>query len=358
MASRVAGDEFVIVMNGLEDPTEAMKTAWRIVETFHAPFFTSGMESFVTASVGVAIATPMQGVTSDVLLLQANTAMYAAKAQGRDIAVQYTSDLHSIVSARLKIENDLFNALASNQLEVWYQPDVDLETGEVICVEALLRWHHPDGSVWTAERFIDVAENTGLILSIGNWVLLEVCRQAAAWAVARPERPMHVRVNVSADQLADRGFLNAIDAALNSSGVDPGLLGVEITETVLLRETMTVNANIGRLRERRIGIALDDFGTGFASLMYLRRFEIDLLKIDRSFIRNLENSDTDRQITDSVISLAATLGMKVTAEGVETANQASLLRQMGCPSAQGWFFSAALPPAEVALLFDHIFETS
>jgi diguanylate cyclase (GGDEF)-like protein/PAS domain S-box-containing protein len=358
LAARLGGDDFVIVMRDLDDSAEAIQTAWRLVEAFRPPFFTSGTESHSTASIGVALATPMQPVQPDDLMRQADTAMYAAKAQGRDRVVVFNEDLQTVVSNRLAIENALRHALDFGQLAVWYQPEVDLTTGAVVAVEALLRWHHPDGSVWTADRFIDVAEDTGLILDIGAWVLRQACNQGAAWASARPDRPITVRVNASVLQLADDGLIEAIDAALTVSSLNPNSLCIEITETALLRETATASANLARIHDRGIGIALDDFGTGYASLTYLRRYHIDVLKIDRSFVTSITTDDTDREIVAAIIALAVILGKTVTAEGVEHAEQATVLRQLGCPSTQGWLYSKALPAEDVTPLLDHTYPHS
>jgi diguanylate cyclase (GGDEF)-like protein len=353
LVARLGGDEFVVVMRDLDDPTEAVRAAGRLVEEFRAAFTPGGAELYATASVGVAIATDV-GDAGD-LLREADSAMYAAKAAGRDRVAVFNEDLRTAVTDRLAVEADLRHALARDQLAVWYQPEVDLATGSMIAVEALLRWHHPDGEVWTADRFVDVAEDTGLILDIGDWVLRQVCSQAASWAAARPDRPITVRVNASALQLAEAGLLDAIDGALSTSGLDPSILCVEITETALIRQTATARDNLDGIRQRGIGIAIDDFGTGYASLTYLRQYPIDILKIDRSFITHITRDDHDRRITAGIIALATTLGITVTAEGVEHPEQATLLRQMGCPGAQGWLYSKALPPEEVTALLDHTF---
>jgi diguanylate cyclase (GGDEF)-like protein/PAS domain S-box-containing protein len=353
LVARLGGDEFVVVMRDLDDPTEAVRAAGRLVEEFRAPFTPGGAELYATASVGVAIATDA-GDAGD-LLREADSAMYAAKEAGRDRVAVFNEDLRTAVTVRLAVEADLRHALDRGQLEVWYQPEVDLATGRMVAVEALLRWHHPDGDVWTADRFVDVAEDTGLILVIGDWVLRQACAQAAAWAVARPDRPITVRVNASALQLAEAGLLDAIDGALVASALNPAALCLEITETALIRQTATARENLDGIRDRGIGIAIDDFGTGYASLTYLRQYPIDILKIDRSFITHITTNDQDRRITAGIIALATTLGITVTAEGVEHPDQAALLRQMGCPGAQGWLYSKALPPEDVTPLLDHAF---
>jgi EAL domain-containing protein (putative c-di-GMP-specific phosphodiesterase class I) len=306
-------------------------------------------ELFATASVGVAIASPTS--LSGDLLREADTAMYAAKAEGRDRVSLFNEDLRTMAAARMSVEADLRHALNRGQLAVWYQPEVDLATGSVVALEALLRWHHPDGDLRPADRFVDVAEETGLILDIGDWVLRQACAEAAAWASARPDHPVTVRVNVSALQLAETGLLEAIDDALATSGLSPDLLCVEITETALLRRTTTTATNLAAIHARGISLAIDDFGTGFASLTYLHQYPVDVIKIDRSFVSDA----ADSALIAGIIALASTLEMAVTAEGVEHPEQAVRLRQMGCPTAQGWLYSAAVRPEDVLPLLGHIY---
>ena len=325
LVARLGGDEFVVVMRDLGDPAEAVRAAGRLVDAFRAPFTLDGRELFATASVGVAVAS----ATSEAgdLLREADTAMYAAKEAGRDRVSMFNEDLRTSIATRMTIEAELRHALGRGQLAVWYQPEVDLGSGAVVAVEALLRWLHPDGSVWTADRFVDLAEETGLILDIGDWVLRQACLQGAAWAQARPERPVTVRVNVSALQLAETGLIDALDDALGASGLDPTLMCVEITETALLRRTTTTAANLAAIHARGISVALDDFGTGYASLTYLSQYPIDVIKIDRSFIG--QAAGPDDILVAGIIALAATLGITVTAEGVEHPAQASRLLQLG-----------------------------
>ncbi len=352
--ARFGGDEFALVLPSLEDADEAVTQARHLLEAFRRPFGIASGELFATASIGVAISTGASAAGD--LIREADTAMHEAKAHGRDRVVVFNENMGAAATARLAIETDLRRALERGQLHVWYQPEVDLASGEVVALEALLRWNHPDGTVWSAQRFIDVAEDTGLILDIGDWVLHQACRQAAAWAGHRTGRALIVRVNVSAVQLAEDGLLPAIDSALRFSGIDPAGLCVEITETTLLHETATARANLEGLHERGIGIAIDDFGTGYASLSYLNTYPIDVLKIDRSFVSGTPREDN--RLVPGIIALAATLGIAVTAEGVETAEQASYLRDVGCPSAQGWLYAKALPAAQITPLLHRTFPTS
>ncbi|MDI1289047.1 MAG: EAL domain-containing protein, partial [bacterium] len=345
LVARTGGDEFVVVMRELANSDDAVQMGTRIVEAFRASFRVDHHDLYATASVGVAIAT--SPTSADDLVREGDTAMYVAKSEGRDRVVVYNSELRAAVSTRLAIEGELRQALDLDQLEVWYQPEVDLVTGEVLAVEALLRWFHPDGVRRNADDFIEIAEETGLIVPIGEYVLHRACADAAEWARDRGKSAVVVRVNVSARQLAEPGLLAAIDSALEGSGLDPRLLCIEITETALLRSSGQAHANIEGTRERGVSIALDDFGTGYASLAYLREYPIDMLKIDRSFITRITSVDFDRQLVAGILALAAQLQLGVTAEGVETQGQATCLRELGCRGVQGFLFSQAVPVGQV-----------
>ena len=356
LVARPGGDEFVIVMRDLNDPTEAARGAQRVVDSFRSPFSAKDTELYATASVGVAVSSASSD--ADDLVREADTAMYVAKDDGRDRVSLFNEELRAAVTSRLSIESNLRHALERSELAVWYQPEIDLATESVIAVEALLRWHHPDGTLYTADRFIDIAEETGLILDIGDWVLQEACAQAAAWATARPDHSMSVRVNLSALQLADAGLLDALDRALAASQLDPSLLCVEITETTLLRETSTVHRNLAGIGDRGIRVAVDDFGTGYASLAYLRDYHVDVLKIDRSFITNITTDEHGRELVAAIVALAHRLRMTVTAEGVEHQAQADLLRTLGCDSAQGFLYSKAVPSRDIDSQLDFTFAHS
>ncbi len=350
LVARLGGDEFVVVMRDLDEPGEAVEVARRLVTAFRGPFHPAGLEVYTTASVGVAMASD-SGDAGD-LIREADTAMYTAKEDGGDRLEVFNEGLRAEITARLAVETDLRHALERGELAVWYQPEVDLATGAVIALEALIRWHHPDGQVWTADRFMRVAEETGLVLDIGDWALHQACIQAAGWAAARPDRSVIVRVNLSAVQLSDADLLDSLDDALATSGLDPGRLCLEITETTLLRQTVTARDNLVGVHRRGIDIAIDDFGTGYASLTYLRSYPVDLLKIDRSFITHLTTEERDRRLVAGIIALARQVNVSVTAEGVEHPDQADLLRDMGCAAAQGFLFSPALAGDLVAPLLD------
>ena len=335
---RQGGDEFIVVMRELDGAAAALAVGWRIVEAFREPFAVGGVELFCTASVGLAVMSGDASATE--LLRDADTAMYVAKAEGGDRLSVFNAGLRDAVERRVGIEAALRVAIATDELTLWYQPEVDLVTGEVVAAEALLRWNHPDGEVWDAGRFIDIAEDSGLLAQIGAQLLRTACKDAARWT----ERPIMVRVNLSAHQLNETDLLEVLDDALGSAGLDPRRLCVEITETVLLRTTATVRWNLDGIHNRGIRIASDDFGTGFASLSQLRDHPIDTLKIDRTFVQDLTSDPQSQRLVAATIALAGGMGLHVTAEGVETRQQADRLVELGCPTAQGYLWSPAVPP--------------
>jgi diguanylate cyclase (GGDEF)-like protein/PAS domain S-box-containing protein len=353
LVARLGGDEFVIVMRDLDDTEEAVRVGRRLVEELRHPLTVAGNELTTTASLGVAIATAASEVFD--LMREADTALYRAKDEGRDRYSLYNEDLRREVTERLALEEQLRPALERGELTLWYQPEIDLATGTITAVEALLRWHHPSGEVYAADRFIEVAEDTGLILDIGDWVLREAADQAAAWARLDPDHPLVVRVNLSALQLGEVGLVAAIDEALTASGVDASLLCVETTETALLRGGSTVNANLQAIRHRALRLAVDDFGTGYASLAYLPDRPVDVIKIDRSLMSTITSVERTRQLVAGVIAFAGQLGITVTAEGVEQWDQAALLHEIGCTAVQGFLYSAAVPPDVIPELRERVF---
>ena len=345
LVGRMGGDEFVVVMRDIAEAADAIRTAWDIVRAFRRAFSTPEGDHFSTASIGVAIS--QAGSTAEHLLADADSAMYAAKDSGRDQMAVFNDDLRAAAAAHLAIEDALRHALAKDQLEVWYQPEVDLFTGEARAAEALLRWNHPSGELLTAARFVDVAEDTGLIFDIGAWALTQACTQAAAWNDGPVAHQMVVRINISARQLGDIRLLPDIDHALSSSGVNPNAICLEITETALLRDSRIASDNIQGIRARGLTLAIDDFGTGYASLTYLHRYPIDIVKIDKSFVSGIAINEYDRQLVGALMAMANFLDLKVVAEGVEVEDQAEVLRSLGCSSAQGYLYSKAVPASQV-----------
>ncbi len=345
LVARHGGDEFVVLQRDLRDVGDSRRLAERIVLESRKPLVVGDIELFATASVGVAVVVPgvdpVHGAVD--LIREADTAMYAAKVAGRDRVAQFNYDLQRRVDDRLHLEGELRHALTRGELAVWYQPEVDLHDGTVRAGEALLRWHHPDGNLRPAAQFIEVAEDSGLILDIGAWVLREACTAAARWATRDPSRRLVLRVNLSPLELGQPGLIANLDGALATSGLRPDLLCVEIIEMAMLSDSATVRANLAAIRERGIELAIDDFGTGYGSLAYLRRYSIDVMKVDRSFVAGITTDSQDRKLVAGVVALADRLGISVTAEGVESPEQARVLASFGCAGAQGYLYSPALP---------------
>ena len=355
LVARLGGDEFVIVMRDLADSSEALRVALRIVESFRVPINAAGHEMVTTASVGLAIAS--EHADTETVLSEADTALYRAKDAGRDRVSLFNDDLRSAANARVALEAQLRPALDLGELAVYYQPEVDLRTGRVCAVEALLRWHHPSGELYSADRFIDVAEEIGMIVDSGNWVVREACAQAVAWQREHGALHVAVRVNLARQQLAEAGLMAAFEAAIDHSGLDPSVLCVEISEAALIRPSATVTNNLTALRAMGVRLAIDNFGTGYAALGYLRDRPVDLVKIDRSFVRDIESSDYARRLVAGIAALAQQMGLQVSAEGVETPEQAAYLASLGCTSAQGFLFSPAVPGCEMGELLSRVFPT-
>jgi diguanylate cyclase (GGDEF)-like protein/PAS domain S-box-containing protein len=344
LVARHGGDEFVVVMRDVASPSDPVLLARRIVEAFHQPLVDGSTTLSNTASIGVSL-TKAGEPRKDAhdLIREADTAMYAAKSSGRDGVAVFDAKLHLAIDERLRIGNDLRGALDRDELVLWYQPEIDLRTGAIVAVEALLRWDHPSGERYPAARFIDVATESGLIVDIGRWSLGQVCADAQEWG-----DPVTIRLNLAPRQLADPSLLVDFDRALSSIDCERAPLCVEITETAFLQDSEVVSRNLAGLSDRGVLIAIDDFGTGFASLTYLRRYHVDVVKIDRSFISDIATSDRDRRLTAAIVALARRLDMTVTAEGVETDAQEAVVREIGCDGAQGFRFSPAVPPDELA----------
>jgi diguanylate cyclase (GGDEF)-like protein/PAS domain S-box-containing protein len=353
MAGRLGGDEFVVVMRDLDDPTEAARVGDRVVEAFREPLSVGDLALLTTASVGLTVAGPLgaEAPVAATLLREADTALYRAKASGRDALAFFSEDLRAEVAERLIVEQALRHALEREELELWYQPEVDLGSGQIEAVEALLRWRHPSGEVYAAERFIAIAEDTGLIVEIGDWVIRQACHDAARWARRRPDPPLTVRINLSAAQLSELGLVDELRGAIDASGVDPTVLCLEVTEAALLHDLPTAQEKLQAVRALGIGVAVDAFGTGDSSIRCLRECEIDVIKIDAGLADGLGDG-ADPRLVAGVLALARTMGLPVTAKGIETAGQADALRSLGCGSAQGWLFSRAVAPAGIDELLD------
>jgi diguanylate cyclase (GGDEF)-like protein/PAS domain S-box-containing protein len=342
--ARLGGDEFIVVTDGAVTPDEASNIAVRIVDALTAPYHLNGKTVHSGASVGVAMF-PTDGEDAGTLMRHADTAMYAAKSEGRGNFQFFSEAMNSATHERLMLENRLWQALEQNEFELYLQPQIELATQRIIGAEALLRWHHPELGMVGPDRFIPIAEESGLIIPLGDWVLQRACTLLHAW---RAPGLSHLRlaVNLSARQCHGPGLLPHLDRMLHSHGIDPALLELEITESAAMQDPERSRALLIELRSRGIKVAIDDFGTGYSSLSYLKLFEIDRIKIDRGFVKDIESDPNDAVIVAATIALAHSLGLEVIAEGVETEAQRDFLRAKLCDEAQGYLFARPLPVAQ------------
>ncbi len=343
--ARFGGDEFVVVCEDAAAGWEAGSVAERIGEAFQAPFLVKGQEVFLTASMGVAVG---DGTDSpEGLIRDADAAMYRAKAEGRARFEFFDENMRTQAVERLEIESALHRAVERDELRVFYQPVINLSTGHVRGVEALVRWMHPTRGLLPPKSFIPLAEETELIVPIGQWVLEEAARQWRIWQDARPDSPLTLKVNVAAQQLRRPQLCDSVQAVLDTNGLPPGRLCLELTESSFMEDVEYHGAALSALGSLGVELAMDDFGTGYSSLTYLKRFPLNVLKIDQAFVQGLGVDAADTAIVESVINLAHALGMRVVAEGVETARQAAELVALGCDLAQGYFFARPAPPEEL-----------
>jgi diguanylate cyclase (GGDEF)-like protein len=340
--ARLGGDEFAVVQVGVAQPEGATVLAQRMIEALTAPFDIDGHQVMIGTSIGLAIA-PMDGDDADQLLKNGDMALYRAKTDGRGTYRFFEQEMDCRMQARRALELDLRRALLHGQFELHYQPVVNLTTLQVTGMEALLRWQHPERGTVSPAEFIPLAEEIGLIVPLGEWILRRACLDAAAW-----DPHIKVAVNISPAQFRKKKLLEAVITALAVSKLPAHRLELEITEGVLLVDTDATLALLHQLRALGVGIAMDDFGTGYSSLSYLRRFPFDKIKIDSSFIRSISDEASSFAIIRAVTGLSTSLGMVTTAEGVETAEQLDRVRAEGCTEVQGFLFSAARPAAEIA----------
>ena len=339
---RLGGDEFAIVQSGVTSKEQAIAFAERMLRTLSETHHLMGHTVAIAASIGIALA-PEQGDTADELLKNADIALYHAKSKGRGTYVLFDPDYSYEKQSRRRLEADLGVALKERQLELYYQPIRDVKTKEVKCCEALMRWHHPQLGLVPPSDFIPLAEETGLIVAMGEWALHQACKDAMTW----PEK-VGVTVNLSASQFCGSDLYKTVEAAINFSGLVPQRLELEITESVLLRDNSSTLTTLHRLRQKGVRIALDDFGTAFASLSYLRSFPFDTIKIDRSFVRDLPGRADCVAIIEAVVSLARKLDMRSVAEGIETSEQLAAVTTSGCDEVQGYFFNRPMPASEIS----------
>jgi diguanylate cyclase (GGDEF)-like protein/PAS domain S-box-containing protein len=345
--ARFGGDEFAILIEDLSDEREAIDVAERIGALFTRPFVLAGIEHFVTVSVGIALARE-SGERPETLIRDADAAMYRAKERGRGRYEMFDQVMRARAVERLQLENDLRRAIGRDELRVRYQPIVSLDTGTVVSLEALVRWQHPRRGLIAPADFIPTAEDSGAIESLGRWVLERACHQTAEWHASRPDGlPVGISVNLSARQVSQPDLPELVSEVLASAALDPTSLSLEITESALVEESAAPVQNLAALREMGVRIVIDDFGTGYSSLAYLRRFPLDAIKIDRSFVEGLDEERDSAAIVDALVAMARALSLGVIAEGVETAAQIAALQRVGCRRAQGFFFATPLPAEQV-----------
>ncbi len=353
IVARFGGDEFGILVDHLTDEDEALAIADRVAGAFAEPYSMGGADHFVTASIGIAVARPTgrDPVDAELLIRDADAAMYRAKERGRGRCVVFDAEMRARAVRRLQTERELRHALERDELELHYQPVVALGNGEIVGVEALVRWNHPERGLLDPGEFVSIAEDSGLIEPIGSWGQETACRQPLGWHDLRPDqRPLDVAVNLSARQVAHRDLADSVREILVRTGLDPVNLHLEVTEGVLVEESAGATATLEALSEIGVRLVLDDFGTGYSSLAYLNNFPFDALKIDRSFVEGLGVEQERTAIVEAVIGMARALSLDSIAEGVENEAQLSELRRLGCDYAQGHLFSRPLAAQKVTSL--------
>ena len=338
--SRLGGDEFVVLLRQIEQDADAATVGRKIVEIAGAPFHINGQELSVTVSVGAALF-PDHGATAQMLITNADAAMYHVKKSGRNAVQVFSPSMSTFFPDRLALENDLRHALERRELELHYQPKVDVRSGAMIGMEALVRWRHPTRGLVNPVEFIPLAEETALIIPLGQWVLREACRQNKAWQ-DQGLRPLRIAVNISGAQLRHDGLVDHVALALRETGLEARYLEVEITESVVMQNASSTVAMLDRLSQMGVHLAVDDFGTGYSSLSYLKRFPLNTLKIDSSFVRDVLTDRNGAVIVKAIIALAHSLKLEVVAEGVEEAAQLSCLQSLGSDQYQGFLHSRPL----------------
>lgn len=352
--ARLGGDEFAVIISDIGDIEKAAQVAQHFMDALSESFEIEGHEIFITTSIGITIY-PADSDDREILLKNADTAMYYAKSRGRNNFQFFTSEMNSRIIEKLFIESKLRHALENEEFQLYFQPQVEAETGCIVGMEALLRWVNPELGDMAPSRFIPIAEDTGLIIPIGEWVMQEACRQAMSW-LEEGVPILNLSVNLSARQFHKQTIIGTISCILKETGFDPQHLELEITESVIMQDVDENIQTLRSLKELGLRLSIDDFGTGYSSLNYLKRFPIDVLKIDRSFVMDIANDPDDSSVVSAIIALAHSLNLKVIAEGVETAEQLAFLKERGCNEMQGYYFSKPLPGHKVKDLFKKITE--
>lgn len=343
--ARLAGDEFTVLLDGIDRVEEIAEVANRMIEAFSTPFIINDTPLYVTLSIGIAVF-PNDGHNVQVLLQHADVAMYHAKESGRNNYQFFSESMNNYLKLRMELEHDLRVAIHEQQFELYFQPQYEVESLEIVGFEALLRWRHPLRGLLAPDSFMDVAESSGLILSIGDWVMRAACRQVCHWQ-QRYGCAYRVAINLSALQFNQNYLPQRIKETLEQTGLPAETLEIEITETAMLKDIAETIPLLFSLKQAGVRLAIDDFGTGYSSMTYLKNFPIDTLKIDRSFVEEIVFNQKDAAIAKTIVQLADNLQLSTIAEGVETVEQAEMLKKMGCEEFQGFYFSRPKPPAEI-----------
>jgi diguanylate cyclase (GGDEF)-like protein len=347
--ARFGGDEFVVLIEDIDDLVEPVQVAERITQELRRPFIMEGRELYVAASIGISSG-DAQTHDPDGLLREADTAMYWAKDKGGSYTM-FDPTMYDRAFRRLEVENDLRRAIEQDEFVVHYQPIVRLDDGGIWRVEALVRWDHPECGLLNPDEFVPIAEESDLVVPMGEQVLEQACRWAVEWQRQFPRRtPLVLSVNLSARQLSRPDLAETVERVLGETGMGGSHLTLDVTETVYVKALAASMTIFDRLRGLGVGFSIDDFGTGYSSLSYLKRLPADTLKIDKSFVKGLGYDVEDTAVVRMIIELTHTLGREVVAEGVESAEQVALLKEMGCDMAQGFYFSKPLPPEEIPAL--------
>ena len=346
--SRQGGDEFVILLSEIAYPEDAATSANKILHSLSTPHSIEGQDLHIDGSIGISVY-PEDGADAETLIKNADTAMYHAKENGRNNFQFFKAEMNVKAVERQSLEGSLRRALERKEFLLHYQPKVNLETGEITGVEALIRWRQPDRGLVPPSQFVPIAEDCGLIIQIGRWVLREACRQARAWQRAGLP-PVPITVNVSAVEFRDKGFVESVRTTLSETGLEAQYLGLELTEGVLMEDAESTATVLQELKLMGVHLAVDDFGTGYSSLSYLRQFPIDVLKIDQSFVNQITADPEDSSIVSAIISMGKSLKHLVVAEGIETQEQRAYLQAHRCAEGQGYLFSRPLAAAQFAQL--------
>ncbi|TFB14658.1 EAL domain-containing protein [Filobacillus milosensis] len=350
IVARLGGDEFTIILPS-KTKTEVAHFAEKIVTDIRTPFFVENSKFHLKASVGISLF-PVDGENLEALLKNSDIAMYSSKEYGGNNYRFFNNSMNSLLEEKVNLERMLHSALANEEFLVYYQPQIDLRTGQIFGAEALIRWEHPHQGMIPPDQFVPIAEETGLIGPIGDWVLRTACFQAKRWN-REHEHPIRIAVNLSVKQLINGDIVSSVSKALHETGLDPNLLELELTESIFMQDAKFMVSTLNELKKLGVRISIDDFGTGYSSLAYLKDYPIDSLKVDRTFVHNLLNNKKNTAIVSAVITLARRLGIRSVAEGIENAEQLNFLEMEGCDLAQGYYFSRPLSEDQMNDLLGH-----